>query len=410
MNFHKPFCLKTSEHLSTTVDETRADTCPEDGVKVYPISSEGGYVVYHVDSSWLRQSTEDLSYGALMSDAECVQYDMMSKTGLTAASLDFPIDTFGSRYSLDTNVTSGTETTVPVSNDRRRHSDDGTLHASDEAVNNDGGSSRHVSKSAESIVRKVIGDIIDVAVTRRLRAVGGDNAASGDNAENLASDRSDLSLGSCQNVSSGLNFEDDAAPSEVYDRHSEDVDCPSDVSIATGQTLVGDTSPTMHPVYAHVLLYVRKFDTNRAIYALGRLHAILATSPNVVVRALTTSNVGSVSTPRAMLLQSLLVQHRRSVLGRRFCSTDTESGVSGLRSSMFIDVLVTICLYYMRGYYPNLLAPSVTACDVADNARLQVCAADILTTMLDELAFITRTGGRGFATYICDLLDKCKVR
>jgi len=98
------------------------------------------------------------------------------------------------------------------------------------------------------------------------------------------------------------------------------------------------------------------------------------------------------------------------VLGRRFCSDDTESGASSLRSSMFIDVLVTICLYYMRGYYPNLLAPSVMARDVADNVRLQVCAADILTTMLDELAVITRTGGRGFATYIFDLLDKCKVR
>jgi len=117
------------------------------------------------------------------------------------------------------------------------------------------------------------------------------------------------------------------------------------------------------------------------------------------------------STPRALLLQSLLVQHRRSVLGRRFTSDDAESSASGIRSSMFIDVLVTICLYYMRGYYPNLLlTPGLTARDFADNARLQVTAADILTTILDELAVVTRTGGRGFATYIFDLLDKCKVR
>lgn len=391
----------------SSVDETRADTCVEDGIKVYPISSEGGYVVYHVDSSLLRQSTDDLSYNVLMSGAECIHNEMMTKNCITASSLDFTIDTFGSRYSLDTNVTSNAEPTVPgmstVSNDCRRHSDDGTLHVSDEPHNNDTDSSRRVSKSTESIVRRVISDIIDVAVTRRV------HAASGDNAGNLAS-RSDTSHGSCQNVSGSVNFEDDAASSEMYDRHSEGVDCPSDVSSATAQTSAGDTNPTMHPVYAHVLLYVRKFDANRAIYALGRLHAILATSPNVIVRALTTSNVGSASTPRAMLLQSLLVQHRRSVLGRRFCSTDTESGVSSLRSSMFIDVLVTVCLYYMRGYYPNLLAPSVTADDIADSGRLQVCAADILTTILDELAFITRTSGRGFATYICDLLDKCKVR
>jgi len=77
---------------------------------------------------------------------------------------------------------------------------------------------------------------------------------------------------------------------------------------------------------------------------------------------------------------------------------------------MYIDVLVTICLYYMRGYYPNLLDSSLAARDFADNARLQVTAADVLTTILDELAIITHTGGRGFATYIFDLLDKCKVR
>jgi len=402
VNFHKPFCLKTSDHLSPAVDETRADGCLEDGVRVYPVSSDGGYVVYHVGSTVSRQSTEDLSYEALMSSARCI-HDEMNCVGATG--LDFPIDTFGSRCSLDVSVASNGKTTVSTfASDRRRHSDDGTLHVFVEPPSNDTDPGRHVSKSAESIVDKVISDIIDSAVAGHL------NAASGDNAENLASGGCDSSHGSCQNVSSGLNFDDDAAPTEMPGHRSEGAECASDVSSATAPTSPGDVSPTMHPLYAHVLLYVRKFDTDRAVYALGRLRAILATSPNVVVRALTTSNVGGASTPRAVLLQTLLVQHRRSVLGRRFCSDDTESGASSLRSSMFIDVLVTICLYYVRGYYPNLLAPSVTARDVADNARLQVSAADILTTMLDELTVISQTGGRGFATYIFDLLDKCKVR
>ena len=408
VNFHKPFSFKTGEHSSSAVDETRADACLEDSVRVYPISSEGGYVVYHVGSTSLRQSVEDLSYDALMSGSECIHNDILSKNYVSAAGLAFPIDTFGSRCSLDMSVTSSGKTTAPCVSThgsyRRRHSDDGTLHVIAESHDHDGDSGRHVSKSAESIVDKVIGDIIDDAVTRH------SNADSGDDAEKLANARCGFSQGSNQNMASGPNAEDVAAPSEMSHHRSEVVDCPSDVSNAAAHTSPVDMNPTMHPMYAHVLLYVRKFDTNRAIYALGRLRAILATSPNVIVRALTTSNVGGASTPRAALLQSLLVQHRRSVLGRRFCSDDTESGTSSLRSSMFIDVLVTICLYYMRGYYPNLLAPSVMARDVADNVRLQVCAADILTTMLDELAVITRTGGRGFATYIFDLLDKCKVR
>ena len=401
VNFHRPFSLKTGENSSSAADEAKADAGQEDDVKVYPISSEGGYIIYHVGSTLTKQSLEEFpSYDALMSGADRVHDEVMIKNCVEASSLDFPIDTFGSRGSLDTNITASGKTTAPsvsAFSSVRRHSDDGTLRVFVETPSNDDDSDQRVCNSAETIVDGVISDIIDSVITRCL-SVENDKLAGGN-----------LSLGYSQHLSNGLDSVDDA-PADTFRRRCDSVDCPSDLSSATVQTSGGDMSPTMHPLYAHILLYVRKFDTSRAMYALDRLRAILATSPNVIVRALTTSNVGGTSTLRAMLLQSLLVQHRRSILGRRFCSDDTESSVSGIRSSMFIDVLVTICLYYMRGYYPNLLAPSLTVHDVADNARLQVNAADILTTVLDELAVITRTGGRGFATYIFDLLDKCKVR
>jgi len=402
VNFHKPFHFKISEHLSSLVDEARADDGQEDDIKVYPISSEGGYVIYHVGSTLSKQSVEEFqSYDVLMSGTDRICNEMMTKNYVTVSGRDFLIDAFGSNGSLDTNVTCHGRTTVPsisTFNNIRRHSGEFI-----ETHINDGDSGRHVSGSAESIVDQVINEIIDIAVTRCL------SADSDHKVEKLTTSRCDLSHGSSQHLSNGLDCEDDMQ-SEMYSHRCDSVDYPSDTSSATARTSAGNTSPTMHPLYAHILLYVRKFDTNRAMYALACLQAILATSANVIVRALTTSNVGGTSTPRALLLQLLLVQHRRSVLGRRFCSEDTESSASGIRSSMFIDVLVSICLYYMRGYYPNLLAPSLTAVDIADNARLQVSAADILTTVVDELTVITRTGGRGFATYICDLLDKCKVR
>ena len=383
VNFHRPFRLKTSEHLSSAVDETSAD---EDNIRVYPISSEGGYVIYHVGSTLSKQSVEDFqSYDALMSCTDRDYDEMVTKNCVRATNLDLTIDAFGSQRSLDVIVTSHGKTTVPsvaAFSNVRRHSDDGTRH-----LFNDSDSGRSVSESAESIVESLINEMIDTAVTSCMNA---------DNACMLASD--------------GVDCEDDMPPETQSNYCNGVVDYPPDLSSAAARMPAGDTSPTLHPLYAHILLYVRKFDTSRAVYALSRLRAIIGTSANVIVRALTTSNVGGTSTPRATLLQSLLVQHRRSVLGRRFGRDDTESGVSSIRSSMFIDVLVTICLYYVRGNYPNLLAPSLTPLDMADNARLQVSAADILTTVLDELAVITRTGGRGFATYIFDLLDKCKVR
>jgi len=365
-------------------DESKAD---EDDVRIYPISSEGGYVIYHVGSTVSKQFMEDSqSHDVFMSRTVDVRDDIVTKNHLDALSIDFPIDVFGSQASLDKKLAlcgKTAESSTAAFNNVRRHSDD----ASVENCVGDSDFVCHVSNSAESIVDAVISEVIDNVVTSCFNVENGvDQVANGQ-------------------LSNGLDYEGEV-PSEM---HCDGVDYTSDQSSAIARTSAGDVSPVMHPLYAHILLYVRKFDTNRALYALSRLRAIIATSANVIVRSLTTSNVGGTSTPRALLLQSLLVQHRRSVLGKRFCTDDTESSASGIRSSMYIDVLVTICLYYVRGYYPNLLAPSLVTLDIADNARLQVTAADILSTVLDELAVITRTGGRGFATYIFDLLDKCKV-
>jgi len=379
VNIHKSSGHKISERISSSAAETRADVVEEEDVKVYVISSEGGYIIYHVDSTSLKQLVAD------------VKISVTSHVrGVDATEVDFPADGLELCNSLDTNVTSCGKSAVfseSTFTDGR-----GTQQEFAETDISDGDFDRRGGNCAKSIVDKIINELVDVAIMRSLNA---------DNDDSVDSSRS--SHGSAN----GLDCEDDA-PLKVHNHGCDFADIPSDLSSSTVQS-AGDMSPIVHPLYAHILLYVRKFDTHRAMYALGRLRAILATSANVIVRALTTSNVGGTSTPRAMLLQSLLVQHRRSVLGRRFSSDDTESGASGIRSSMFIDVLVTICLYYMRGYYPNLLAPSLTPLDIEDNARLQVSAADILTTVLDELAVMTRTGGRGFATYICDLLDKCKV-
>jgi len=385
VNFHRPFRLKTDKHLSSAVGET---VCQENDVKVYPISSEGGCVIYHIGSSLLNTEEDLQSYGAALTSGTDHTEDVMSENCIDASNLDFSSDTFGSRHSLDKHPSSYSSV--------QQHFCDETVQ---DTCSNDSSSGHDVSDSADSIVNSVIDDIIDEAISRCLNVESG-----------LSVQKQSGSVCSpSQCTSSGLDFEDDM-PSETCRRHDGGVDGVPVTSDTSSPTSPGDASPTLHPLCAHILLYVRKFDANRALYALGCLHAIVSTSPNVVVRSLTTSNVGGASTPRATQLQSLLVQHRRSVLGRRFCADDTESGASGIRSSMFIDVLVTISLYYVRGCFPNLLAPRLTTRDIADNVRLQVRAADILTTVLDELAVTTRSGGRGFATYIFDLLDKCKVR
>ena len=266
VNFHRPFYLKTGEHSSS--DDTKAGAVQEDGVKVYPVSSEGGYVIYHVGSSLSKQTLEDLqSYDGFTSGADCVHDETMIKNSVEPSGLDLPpIDTFSSHSSLDTNGKTATMPSVSAFSNGQWHVEDGTApHVVVDTCSNDS----DASSSTESIVAEVINDIIDNVVTQCLNS---------DDVDKLAGD---VLLGFSRQSSNGLDGEDEAHAGGSADN-------PSDVGSAALHT----HSPMSHPLYAHILLYVHKFDTNRAMYALGRLRAILATSPNVIVRALTTSNVG----------------------------------------------------------------------------------------------------------------------
>lgn len=42
--------------------------------------------------------------------------------------------------------------------------------------------------------------------------------------------------------------------------------------------------------------------------------------------------------------------------------------------------------------------------------QVQIVSAEILTSMFSELVTVVRSSGRGFATYLADLLKRCRVR
>ena len=66
-----------------------------------------------------------------------------------------------------------------------------------------------------------------------------------------------------------------------------------------------------------------------------------------------TKNMSSSATPFLSQIQSLLSRHRNAIFGRNFYSAlqpDTT-----FRNSMYLEVLISVLLYYVRGYFPNLL-------------------------------------------------------
>ncbi|MGH0139149.1 UNVERIFIED_CONTAM: hypothetical protein FKN15_057973 [Acipenser sinensis] len=165
----------------------------------------------------------------------------------------------------------------------------------------------------------------------------------------------------------------------------------------------------IHPLYQHLLLYLQVYDSSRALHALSALSAMLKANPVGFVSAISTTSVNNTYTPQLSLMQNLLARHRVSVMGKDFYSNipvDSHSHV--FRSSMFIEIIISLCLYFLRSYYPNHLAASEQ--DLSGNRNMQIMSIEVLTLLFTELTKVTEASAKGFASFISDVLSKCKVQ
>ncbi|XP_075410944.1 protein DOP1A isoform X2 [Tenrec ecaudatus] len=165
---------------------------------------------------------------------------------------------------------------------------------------------------------------------------------------------------------------------------------------------------SIHPLYQHVLLYLQLYDSSRTLYAFSAVKAILKTNPIAFVNAISTTSVNNAYTPQLSLLQNLLARHRISVMGKDFYSHIPVDSNHSFRSSMYIEILISLCLYYMRSHYPTHV--KVTAQDLIGNRDMQMMSIEILTLLFTELAKVIESSAKGFPSFISDMLSKCKVQ
>ncbi|KAI1241114.1 Protein dopey-1, partial [Lamprotornis superbus] len=164
----------------------------------------------------------------------------------------------------------------------------------------------------------------------------------------------------------------------------------------------------IHPLYQHVLLYLQLYDSSRTLYAFSAIKAILKTNPSAFVSAISTTSVNNAYTPQLSLLQNLLARHRISVMGKDFYSHIPVDSNHSFRSSMYIEILISLCLYYMRSHYPTHV--KVTSQDLIGNRNMQMMSIEILTLLFAELAKVIESSAKGFPSFISDMLSKCKVQ
>lgn len=165
----------------------------------------------------------------------------------------------------------------------------------------------------------------------------------------------------------------------------------------------------IHPLYQHVLLYLQLYDSSRALHALSAVAAMLRAAPSGFVSAISTTSINNTYTPQLSLLQNLLARHRVSVMGKDFyCPIPQDSHSHSFRSAMYLEIIISLCLYFLRSYYSAHvpLGPQ----DLAGNRAMQLTSVEVLTLLSSELAKVTGASAKGFASFISDVLSKCKVQ
>ena len=164
---------------------------------------------------------------------------------------------------------------------------------------------------------------------------------------------------------------------------------------------------TIHPLHSHLLLYTRHIDTGASLHTFQCLQHLVEAQPRLLVSSLATTSLASPSLPRSVQLTQLLARHRQAVYGKGF-SSPLPPDVSSNRSSMLLECVLSVCLFYIRSYYPGL--SSLSPEDISGNRELQIMAVTSLNKIISELVLIVKDNGKSFALYILDLVVRCKLQ
>ncbi|KAG4078749.1 hypothetical protein HA402_015339 [Bradysia odoriphaga] len=164
----------------------------------------------------------------------------------------------------------------------------------------------------------------------------------------------------------------------------------------------------LHPFHTHMLLYYGVYDTKQVLYAFQTLRNVIASDCRTFLCLSITSSMSS--SP----MKQLLVRHRKSIFGKGFSGSILNSEFNSVyRGCMYLEVLVTVCLYYARSFFQKEAADISklpTSDDINGNCKIQLASIELLTMICTELISIVKDMGKGLACYISDLMGKCKLQ
>lgn len=373
---------------AVTADTTPApthDDASSEG-RIFAISSVGGNVIYHVDKTKATALTAGNTSTVAPSNPERKVLALTSIVGpekgngskvVTRSSnvdVEFPpaleslhqmslfVNPFGSLTSLGSDYGLDSYSYDPPDLSNATRIDGATLRKSSFDESDDPSSKEDLS---HTVVRSILDEILDLATSSELK-------------EPL----------------------DSASQNAVGD----------DITRLEASSSTPSGQLTSHPLHTHLLLYCQVFDSQKTLYALTVLKTIIESNPRVALCSMATTSVSSSLSQRGAQLQTLLARHRKSVFGNNFHGELAPEALSGYRSSMFLEVLVSACLYFVRSYYPSLPQTHLTPAELSGNRDVRLLCCELLRLVFSELVAVVRDSGRSFAIYLNDLLTRCKVQ
>ncbi|XP_062534324.1 protein dopey-1 homolog isoform X2 [Armigeres subalbatus] len=163
----------------------------------------------------------------------------------------------------------------------------------------------------------------------------------------------------------------------------------------------------LYPFHTHFLIYESIFNTKQILYTLETLKNILVNDNRFFLCLSVTTSVSSSQ------IRNLLVRHRRNVFGKSFTDGHDEAEYQSMyRGCMYLEVIVTLLLYYTRSYYQKdeELKAQPSKDDLNGNSKIQLECIKLMTKIFSELLTIVKDVGKNLANYIADLMEKCKVQ